>query len=272
MKKTRIDYRKPPYAIDSIDNALRALHMLRDSGAVRIMDVAERLEVARSTAHRIMAMLVYQGFAVQDDRQRYLAGPALSAPVVTSQRNQELVQTAAPILDELQRRTGEVVNLAVRIGVHTRVLTTIGEGKAALEDRSGRVYPAHSSSAGRAMLATEPQKLLERLYRSKSAELSGSALGDADYAELVAQLEQTRRRGFAVCDEEVERSIASVSVPVTPVEGRKCAVVLLTFKSRLELIVQNQPKIDALFDAQQALLEALERQRAEALAEEAEGR
>ena len=58
---------KPPYSIDSVDNALRILQTLRDSGQVRVSDVAAELGIARSTAHRLLAMLVYRDFAVQAD-------------------------------------------------------------------------------------------------------------------------------------------------------------------------------------------------------------
>ena len=39
---------KPPYAIESVDNALRILQMLRDSGQVRVSDVAAEGERQRN--------------------------------------------------------------------------------------------------------------------------------------------------------------------------------------------------------------------------------
>ncbi|WCI07745.1 helix-turn-helix domain-containing protein [Arthrobacter sp. OVS8] len=33
--------------------------------------------MAPSTAHRLLAMLVYRGFAVQDENRRYVPGPAM---------------------------------------------------------------------------------------------------------------------------------------------------------------------------------------------------
>ena len=41
-------------------------------------EAAERLGVARSTAHRLLSMLLYRDFAVQDEDRRYDAGPVLS--------------------------------------------------------------------------------------------------------------------------------------------------------------------------------------------------
>lgn len=74
-KKAAKTITRPPYALDSVDNALRLLQMLRDVGALRLKDAAEELGTAPSTAHRLLAMLVYRGFAVQDEKRRYHRGP-----------------------------------------------------------------------------------------------------------------------------------------------------------------------------------------------------
>ena len=67
----------PPYAIASVDHALRAAAMLQLEDGLTVSQVAERLGVARSTAHRLLAMLVYRDFAVQDEDRVYRAGPVL---------------------------------------------------------------------------------------------------------------------------------------------------------------------------------------------------
>ena len=67
----------PPYAIASVDHALRPAVMLQLEGGLTVSEVAERLGVARSTAHRLLAMLVYRDFAVQDEDRSYRAGPVL---------------------------------------------------------------------------------------------------------------------------------------------------------------------------------------------------
>ena len=70
---------RPAYLLESVDNALRLLQMLRDVGAVRLNQAATELGIARSTAHRLLAMLVYRGFAVQDEKRTYHPGPAMGA-------------------------------------------------------------------------------------------------------------------------------------------------------------------------------------------------
>src|SRR2546423_6794422 len=77
---------KPPYALQSVDHALQLVQILRDNGSLRISEAAQELGTARSTAHRLLAMLVYRDFAVQDEARNYLPGPALSAPQATGGR------------------------------------------------------------------------------------------------------------------------------------------------------------------------------------------
>jgi IclR family acetate operon transcriptional repressor len=62
---------KPPYAIESVDHALVLAQLLQQEGSLRVTDAAERLGVSRSTAHRLLAMLVYRDFAEQTDDRRY---------------------------------------------------------------------------------------------------------------------------------------------------------------------------------------------------------
>jgi DNA-binding IclR family transcriptional regulator len=256
MSRAKDGFQKPLYAIGSVDSALRALHLLRDSGALRITDLARALGVSPSTAHRVLAMLVYQGFAVQDDRLRYVAGPALCAPVVLSERNAELARAARPILEQLRSSCGETVSLAVRIGVHARVLLTLGGGPDELGDRHGHVYPAHASSAGRALLAAAPDELLGRLYGGDGARLRATATEPPDLAVLMREIGRTRDRGFAVCEEEIHRGVSSVAVPV--VAGpQPCAIVILAAATRLSALQADPGVMDALFAAQRGLVRAL---------------
>lgn len=252
MPRSQSEFHRPLYAIGSVDSALKALHLLRDSGALRLTDLAAALDVSPSTAHRVLSMLVYQGFAVQDDRQRYVAGPALCAPVVLSERNAEMARVARPVLERLHAACGEAVSLAVRIGVHARVLLTVGGSPDEIGDRIGHVYPAHASSAGRALLAAAPDELLTRLYRGDGALLRAAAVEQPHLPSLQREIEATRSRGYAVCEEEIHHGISSVAVPV--VAGtQSCAIVILTAATRLRALQADTGAMEALFTARRML-------------------
>lgn len=248
-------YSRPPYAIDSVDNALRVLHMLRDEGSVRVTSVAEHLHIATSSAHRLMAMLVYHGFALQDDSRRYLAGPALSAPVLASGHTKLMIDLARPVLQQLCDEIDETVNLTSRVGVHARVLLSI-ETTALLRigDRTGSVLPAHATAGGRALLAVETTALVERLYRGKGAESYGPPLSDDEFARLSTELEATRRRGYALCDEETQIGVAALAVPILSSTGRPLTTITVsTPSSRLQSLYTDPKRLGEVLRAQRRL-------------------
>ena len=81
MQKSPGDGVAPQYPIESVDNALRLLLLLGErTEEVRLTDVSAELGVASSTAHRILAMLIWRGFARQDPRTKtYGPGPTLTS-------------------------------------------------------------------------------------------------------------------------------------------------------------------------------------------------
>jgi hypothetical protein len=60
QKKAAKAIERPTYLLESVDNALKLLQMLRDVGALRLKDAAKELGIAPSTAHRLFAMLLYR--------------------------------------------------------------------------------------------------------------------------------------------------------------------------------------------------------------------
>ena len=46
---------KPPYAIESVDNALRLAQLLLLDGTLSVTEAARHLAVSPSTAHRLLA-------------------------------------------------------------------------------------------------------------------------------------------------------------------------------------------------------------------------
>ncbi|GAA1828060.1 IclR family transcriptional regulator [Pseudonocardia ailaonensis] len=244
--------------MNSIDNALRAIHILRDFGSARVSDVAKVLGVADSTAHRIMAMLVFHGFAVQDDDRRYCAGPALSAPVISSELARDIDALAHPTLEALAEAYRETVCLATRVGVHTRVLHSVEPSDPDhVPERTGNVLPAHLSAAGRALLALLPEERVEALYRGAAAEARGCLLSDRDYRNLLEECDRTRRRGFSRCLEGINRGISAIAVPVTTPYAPPVAVVVSTPSERLSELYRTPERRSLIFAARDELAATL---------------
>jgi IclR family acetate operon transcriptional repressor len=203
---------KPSYALTSVDNALLLLQMLRDQGGLRVSEAAEELGIARSTAHRLLSMLVYRDFAIQDDRRTYVPGPALAANQLSGSANQQLRKALYPHLDALCERVQETVNLIVRVGTQTRFIASVESTQVLhVGDRRGTILPAHLSSGGKALLAELEPAQLEQLYRPGEPDRQ---LSDREWKSLLRELKSVREHGYAVNREKTETGVSAVGMAV----------------------------------------------------------
>lgn len=205
--------KKPTYSIEAVDNALQLLQLLRDGGSLRLKDAASELGVAPSTAHRLLAMLVYRGFAVQDESRRYVPGPAMGAGPAGVSWTRLLRELARPHMELLCSRVNESVNLMIRVGTKVRFLDTVESTNALrVGDRQGTVLPANRASGGKAMLAELEPAMLEQLFRSQNAEIGGDGIPDDEFPAFLRELDTIRSNGFAANFEGTEEGISALGM------------------------------------------------------------
>jgi Transcriptional regulator len=130
------------------------------------------------------------------------------------QRRNRLVQ---PILDDLAKRTGELVRLAVIEGDH---LTWVAKAQGS---KSGLMYSPDTSADvnlpttanGQAWLACLPQKDIERLVaRRAAADGKKNDLKPAAMQELLAELEVVKRRGYAFVSESYQTGTSAIAAAI----------------------------------------------------------
>jgi IclR family transcriptional regulator, acetate operon repressor len=212
---------RPAYAIESVDHALRLAALLAREGPLGVSEAARRLGVARSTAHRLLAMLVYRDFAAQDAQRRYVAGPVLRPPAPVDSVA-ELRRVALPHLRALTARVDETSNLTVLVGREVRFAATAEAAQVLrVGDREGRTLPAHLASGGKAVLATRTDDEVAALY-------AGLPAAEApDLPALLRELRRVRRRGVAVNDRATEAGVTAIGRVLRAPGGPPTAAVSL---------------------------------------------
>ena len=216
---------KPPYAIESVDHALRILQLIRDSGQVRVSDMAAELGIARSTAHRLLAMLVYRDFAVRTEDRRYRPGPALSARPLRGEPAQRLRQALRPHMEELRDQVNETINLVVRLGPQTRFLHTVESTQLLrVGDRQGTILPAWQTSGGKVLLAELPDAELTEVLRDAGGR-PPEGLTAVRRRALVAELRGIREQGYAENKEESESGVCAIGTCVRDAAGEPLAAL-----------------------------------------------
>lgn len=210
---------KPPYSISSVDHALHLASLLQQEGPMRVTDAAERLGVSVSTAHRLLAMLVYRDFAEQAPDRRYHPGKVLGSADATEAPVALLRRVAVPHLVRLVDQVRETANLLVLAGTEVRFIATVEcDQVLRVGDRVGRTLPAHLTSAGKAILAGLPARELDKLY---------DGLPEVDLARLRRELGLVRKRGYALNDQRTEDGVTAIGRVVRDPSGVPLASVSL---------------------------------------------
>ncbi|GGV40437.1 IclR family transcriptional regulator [Streptomyces griseoflavus] len=242
----------PPYPIASVDHALRAATILQMEGGATVSEMAERLGVARSTAHRLLAMLVYRDFAVQGEDRVYRAGPVLELAAHSQSLVSRLRAAALPHLRRVVDLLDETTNLIVRTGDTARFIASV-ESRQALRvgSREGMVFPAHRTTAGLLLLAGLSEEELDEVY---APERYRDRPGDRpDLARLRSELARLRRNGFAVNQERSERGLVAVGVPVRDRDGTALAGLSVSMPGARYDPHRLQPLVATLDTAARAL-------------------
>lgn len=201
------------YAVESVVNAARILLMLRDTAELQVGAVAERLGVAKSTAHRLLATLVSQGLLHQEgSRRAYTAGQALIEVGAKVVGGLDLRDRTRPILERLTEITGETTHLLVLNDTEVMFVDGVESSHTIrAATRIGARESAHVSAAGKALLAELSLEELHRRYPEEQL-AGGTDAALRTRAELELALEEVRTLGYAVNRSESESDLTAVSM------------------------------------------------------------
>jgi DNA-binding IclR family transcriptional regulator len=227
--RRRTDGREPAYPVGSVENALRLLRMLRDRPSIRVSEAAAELSVARSTAHRLLAMLHAYDVVTQDPESRaYRPGPLLAELGLATLRHDDMLTVLHPFLEELSDTVNETAHVIVLEGSNCRFVDSV-ESKHALRTtaRIGVVYPAYLTSGGKALLAELGDDELRRLFpQPRLPRLTERS--PASRAQLFEDLERIRAAGYATNFGESEVGIHAVAVVQRASTGRPAAAMAVS--------------------------------------------
>lgn len=216
--KTRVA-RGDSEALKSVATALDLLECFAVDTELGVSDIARRLGIAKSTAHRLLTTLASRSIIEQNtETGKYRLGLHLLELGILVQGRSEIRHAALPVMIDISRRTGCTVNLSVPDGADVVFIERIeiGGGRDILS-HSGRRYPAHVTSAGKAIAAFNPT--LDK-HRRQAGFPPRAAQTIRNEIEWERSLEEVRRRGFAASTSESFDQFTTIAVPLLSLNGQ----------------------------------------------------
>lgn len=207
----------------SVGAALDVLECFAVDGSLGVSDVARRLGVAKSTAHRLLQTLHSRGFVEQDGEGKYRLGIHLYELGHLAQARNTFRHAALPHLKAIAEATGYTLNFAVPDGADVVFVERIevGEGGLLL-GHVGRRLPSHATSSGKVIAAFNPAVDQARRTAGFPAFARRTIRTESAWSRALADV---RRQGFAVSHGESFDAMTSIAVPVIQ---RKVAVASIS--------------------------------------------
>ena len=204
---------------------LAVLDLLATQPLLGLSEISRELGLAKSTLHRILAVLVERGWAVRDPEGRFVLG-IRALRLGSSSADLPIVTAFRTVAAEFLTMHDETIMLAVLDGGESlflaieetsqpiRLVTHVGSKTQAFASASGRVVLASHSPASVAALFGG-----QLLVTPTGRRLNG-------VAELQSILDEVRARGYGENHEETADGLYAASVPV--VNADRVTIAALT--------------------------------------------
>ncbi len=221
---------RDPYVIDVVDVALDVIECLNDeTTSYGASELARRLGINRTRVFRILKTLELRGYVNYDaTTQSYRLGVRFLQIGESVRERLDLRREAEPVLVDLARQTGDSAHLLILQGEHAVTIDRRqGENRLQVASPIGQSLPLYAGASPKVLLAYLPEVEQERIIRTMEFEpFTENSIGSA--GELRQRLQEIRREGYVVDEEDFERGVYAIGAPVRDSTGRVIAGISIT--------------------------------------------
>lgn len=207
--------------IQVADRLFLVLETLADAGPLALTDLSHRLDLNKSTIHRLLTSLMYLGYVKQDtDTGKYYLSLKILSLSNHLLEKMDILDSVRPILQQISNETGETVHFvqldeteAVYICKEESTINSVR-----MVSKVGSRIPLYCSGVGKAMMADmSPEKIQQIWKNSKIKQYTSHTI--TDYDTFLTCLDRVRRLGYALDDEENELGVRCIAVSLSDYSG-----------------------------------------------------
>ena len=225
-KTNNMQAEKGPYKLQVVDRAFSLLALLGESGRpMGLGQITDALHLHKSTVHRFLMVLERHRMVERTQEGSYRLGLKLYELGTRALQQFDLRDVVQPHLRRLVTAVGETAHLCVMEKALVVYLDKVEPSRSLkMTSRIGTTNPVYCTSVGKAMMAAlSAEELREVLARVRYVKLTEKTLMNEE--DLLLDLERTRRRGYAMDDEEVEEGVRCVGAALLDDRGHPVAAI-----------------------------------------------
>ena len=174
----------------TVERALDLLAVICDAHGLTLSESSRAVDLAPSTALRLLRTLETRGFVHKTDDGAYLPGSRIIQLGAQSLSSESLVSLSRPAMERLVAETGESVYLSVEGHDATGLYIAIVEGTHSVRHASwvGRTVPLERSAAGQVLTGHTPETGYVVVERGVETDVTALAAPIRSEARTVAAL------------------------------------------------------------------------------------
>lgn len=206
--------------LSTLQNGLRVVEQL-SKGAAQASDIAQRLDLQKQTAYRILVTLRAEGWVVgPDHRDEYrLSGTfwSMASSVLLTDGSRFAFHG---LVDQVRENTAETVHLAIYLGHNEVLYIDKRDGTQPLRSYTelGGRSPATAVATGKTLLAYQDPVEIDMICQTGLVAYTPQTIVNVDVFR--AELEHIRQQGYAINRGEWRADIGGIAVPLMDLDGR----------------------------------------------------
>lgn len=226
--KSSTDATMPRPGDTYVQSFARGLQVIRSFSAQAprqtLSEVAEKAELTRAGARRILLTLQQLGY-VESDGKHFRLTPRILDLGFSYLSSMPIWDLAEPEVEALVSRVKESSSIAVLDGAEIVYVMRVPTHKIMkISLGIGSRLPAYCTSLGRVLLSDlEDDEIVRRLESAQRTALTRYTV--TDVATLLKRIQQVRKQGWCLSNQELEEGLISVAAPLRGANGRITAAI-----------------------------------------------
>lgn len=210
------------YFLNTLEKGLEILNLFTpEHTSWTLNEIAQNSNLNKTTAYRYVNTLIQMGYLRKDPRTKILTvGPVALSLSYSLQGSFDLLRTIKPIIDQISDELNVTVDSTFWDGRKLIVLHR-REAKNTLIFRLPPVVKEmYCIAAGKAILAHLPEsEMLRVIHLQNLVRRTPNTIYDKE--ALIADLEKTKRRGYALNNEEYIPGLLAIAAPFFNLQTNK---------------------------------------------------
>ncbi|MFF2450547.1 IclR family transcriptional regulator [Neobacillus sp. NPDC058068] len=214
-----------------------------------VPQIAERLNQPQSSVYRHLRILKEKGYVIETNVGLYKLGYRFLELAKIVKTDNSISSIAFPVMRNLTNETGETSILTISSGLNAICLEVITSPQPIkVTSDQGKILPLHAGASSTILLAHMPIETVEELFeQGRLNKFTENTIVDPE--ELKGKLEETRMRGYAISDSEVDEGVIAYGIPIRDMDNQVVAALSIAGPRERMLEREEQSLIDCLQSA-----------------------